>query len=79
MKLGPKALDCLRIAEARELNKWEPLYVAMCSKYSEKIVTRKMLELSRRGYIEYGVSVRTGWLTDKGKLALATGQGIDPT
>lgn len=32
----------------------------------EKVCYRAMERAAKRGYIEYGVSLRTGWLTDKG-------------
>jgi hypothetical protein len=37
----------------------------------EKVCYRAMERASDRGYIEYGVSLRTGWLTDKGKALLS--------
>ena len=33
----------------------------------EKVVFRKMEKLVEQGYLEYGTSLRTAWLTDKGK------------
>jgi len=33
----------------------------------EKVCYRAMERAESRGYIEYGVSLRTGWLTEKGK------------
>lgn len=33
----------------------------------EKVCYRAMERADEHGYIEYGVSLRTGWLTDKGK------------
>lgn len=46
-------------------------YLELAEKYSEKAILRKFDQLSRKGYTEYGVSARTGWLTEKGKIALA--------
>lgn len=80
MKLGQKAIDCLKLAAISPPSsdeRWST-YNALCEKYTPKVVDRKLTELSRRGYIEYGVSVRTGWLTVNGQKALATGEGIDP-
>ena len=37
-----------------------------------KVVEAKFQRFYRRGWIEYGVSLRTGWLTAKGKEALRT-------
>lgn len=36
----------------------------------EKVVFRKMEKLAEQGYLEYGVSLRTAWLTEKGKKYL---------
>jgi hypothetical protein len=33
----------------------------------EKVVYRAMERAYNRGYIEYGVSMRSGWLTEKGQ------------
>lgn len=38
----------------------------------EKVCYRAMERADKRGLIEYGVSLRSGWLTDKGKALLAT-------
>lgn len=67
-----KAIDCLILAQkdAFAFQRWDEWYEEICGRWSEKAVNRKMEELSKRGYIEYGVSARTGWLTDKGKAAL---------
>lgn len=37
---------------------------------AEKVCYRAMERTHRRGYTEYGVSLRTGWLTEKGKAFL---------
>lgn len=39
---------------------------ALCAKWGEKAVWAKLDELERRGYLEGGVSLRTGQLTEKG-------------
>lgn len=36
----------------------------------EKVCYRTMERAFSRGYIEYGVSLRTGWLTEKGEELL---------
>ena len=71
MNLWPKAVDCLRIASTPIGLDRDALYAAACARWSEKAVWRKLEELYARGYIARGVSVRTGWLTDKGKASLA--------
>jgi hypothetical protein len=40
----------------------------------EKVVYRAMERADRRGYIDYGVSLRSGWLTDKGRELVAANQ-----
>lgn len=73
--LSQKSIDCLRIAEAYDQPEtiWNIAYVTACQLYTEKVVLTKMEKLADRGYIEYGVSARTGWLTDKGRSALNGG------
>jgi hypothetical protein len=72
--LSEKAIACLLIAETHKAGNydsvWNECYRIACQRFSEKAVNLKMLELARRGYIDYGVSARTGWLTEKGKAAL---------
>jgi hypothetical protein len=40
----------------------------------EKVCFRAMERADRRGYLEYGVSLRTAWLTDKGKALLTSNE-----
>jgi hypothetical protein len=72
---GKKTIGCLRLAamhdEPHTYVDWEQRYQALCFVYSEKAVLKKMEDLANRDYIDYGVSARTGWLTDKGRAALA--------
>lgn len=73
--LGERAVDCLlHVALNRsslDYAEWEARWDALCGKWGEKAVGAKLGELDRRGYIEYGVSVRMGWLTEKGLAKLA--------
>ena len=41
----------------------------------EKVCYRAMERVERKGYIDYGVSLRSGWLTPKGQAALASAAG----
>lgn len=67
-----KGLICLRIAALPGGSADRTrLYADACRLFSEKAVIRKMERLSDKDYIEYGVSARTGWLTEKGRLTLA--------
>ena len=36
----------------------------------DRLIERRMIHLTDQGYLEYGVSVRTAWLTDKGRAEL---------
>lgn len=71
--LGEKARACLRMAALDPLDdaRWA-LYREASARWSEKAVCRKFEELADRGYLEFGVSARTAWLTAKGRAALAT-------
>lgn len=70
-ELAEKALAVLDIASMSPASvERRDAYRDACAVWSEKAVCAKFDELARRGYIEYGVSARTGWLTDKGKEAL---------
>lgn len=64
-----KMVDCLTLLglHASLRREYEDVIHA---RWGEKVVSRKLEELARRGYIEYGVSTRAGWLTEKGKTAL---------
>ena len=48
------------------------VYEILAKKYGvdEKLIFSKMEKLEDEGYLEYGVSLRTAWLTEKGKLEL---------
>lgn len=74
--LQPKALNCLLLASMTPgSEERDALYELICGWYSERAVCAKMEELVRRGYLECGVSARTGWLTEKGKAALLEADG----
>ncbi len=69
--LGEKSIACLRFSEALCIpEQRRKLYDLACKKYSENAVIRKCEDLCARGYMEFGVSPRTGWLTDKGRESL---------
>lgn len=71
-RLGEKAMVCLRIAELPIGSAAREEAMARASvQFSAKAVYTKMNELVDRGYLEYGVSVRGCWLTDKGREALS--------
>jgi hypothetical protein len=66
MILGPKSLDCLRLAALHAnyaggtWDPWQTHYEAICKRYSAKAVHRKMEELTRRGYIIIGPDPKLG-------------------
>lgn len=47
--------------------------VALMTGAPEMVVFRAFERAAARGLLEYGVSLRTAWLTDKGKALLASG------
>jgi hypothetical protein len=76
-RLGQKALDCLRLAaDHQDLSyaEWQARYDELCKQYSAKAVDAMYESLSSHGYIEYGVSARMGWLTDKGRATVASAE-----
>lgn len=76
--LGEKAIACLAMAALRATDQErERLYAEACARWSEKAVCAKFAELVSRGYMECGVSARTGWLEPKGRDALRRATGID--
>lgn len=42
-------------------------YLMETTKESRKVVQAAMEKAHRKGMVAYGVSLRTGWLTDKGR------------
>jgi hypothetical protein len=68
---------CQAYAKMRELIENDNIPAPMPYDYLQemtgecfKVCYRSMERAYNRGYIEYGVSLRTGWLTDKGKALL---------
>lgn len=49
------------------------------SGYPPKVVDAKFARLARRGLIEAGVSIRTAWLTDRGRALLVSLRGAGTT
>lgn len=75
--IGEKTLDCLVFISLNStiadddsptftFSAWQERYDLLCAKWDEKAVWKKLEQLSDRGYIDYGVSPRMGWLTDEG-------------
>lgn len=50
---------------------WPYEILAQWTGEPEKVCYRAIERASERGLIEYGVSLRTGWLSEKGKALLA--------
>ncbi len=65
---GPKGLAVLELASMQGEDRWKR-YEEACDRFGEAVVIAKFDALAARGYIDYGVSARTGWLTDKGQAA----------
>lgn len=76
MKFSLKDIPTREVLEQQQKwweNKELPFtYEVLGQKYgSEKLVFMKMQKLLREGYLEYGVSLRTAWLTEKGKSVIS--------
>ena len=64
--------------DQRDNSEWPPYpYEALSVETGqpEKVCYRAMERACDRGYIEYGVSLRTGWLTKEGKALLENSRG----
>lgn len=69
--LGHKALTCLDLARrTHDYNGFSEAWDAACEIYHPKQLIKMSQSLVDRGYMECGVSARTGWLTPKGRDAL---------
>lgn len=64
-------LEILSLIGAHEMDRTRPCaYQALYERYPPKKVDAKFEKIYRKGYIECGVSARTGWLTPKGRAKL---------
>lgn len=63
-----KTLDCLKYAAMPVCPERDSFFLAITTKYSEKVVNRKLEELKRRGQVCFGPDGLT--LTDSGKTFL---------
>lgn len=61
------ALVCLAYAMARRSDsKWPDWFLHDWTGQPEKVCIKATEKADRDGYIDYGVSLRSGWLTNKG-------------
>ena len=58
-------------AYADDLNHWPYDILAEATGQPQKVCWRAVERAAKRDLIEYGVSLRTGWLTEKGRQLLA--------
>ena len=59
--------EILSLIDEYEMDRTRPCaYQILYGRYPPKQVDAKFEKIYRKGYIECGVSVRTGWLTGKG-------------
>lgn len=73
-----KSSDLSELELLRLIRDYHDLYpavptpdVALADRFPAKVVMRKMERFDARGYLEWGVSLRTGYLTEKGLARLA--------
>jgi hypothetical protein len=62
--------EAYKISHAIQLDKYPYEILQNTTGQCEKVCYRAMERACSRGYIECGVSLRTGWLTEKGKALL---------
>jgi hypothetical protein len=67
-------IEILSLIEAHMLDHRQPFaYQVLAARgVPGKVVAAKYEKLDRRGFLEVGTSVRTGWLSDKGEAHLAS-------
>jgi hypothetical protein len=63
-------IDVLRFQQEWWEDKRLPYAYERFPNMPQKVVYRKMEKLVVQGFLEYGVSLRTSWLTDKAKKLL---------
>lgn len=63
---------CESVRDCRWFAQWPYQLLAERTGQPEKVCYRAMERACRRGLIEYGVSLRSGWLTEKGQAILRT-------
>lgn len=77
--LGEKSLACLRMARfSFASQERQALYLAACERFSQKAVDKKFEDLVDAGYMECGVTARSGWLTEKGRGAIGISSDSTP-
>jgi len=63
--------EILSLIDEYEMDRTRPCaYQVLYERYPPKQVDAKFEKIYRKGYIECGVSARTGWLTPKGRAKL---------
>ena len=66
-----QVLEAMRDSKATHFTLWPYELLAQRTGQTEKVCYRAMERADAHGLIEYGVSLRTGWLTQKGEALLA--------
>jgi len=79
-RLGPKMTDGLRAYAEMEAERDQPGYALVDERlmrmgYPRNMAYSIMERLSRRGWLDSGVSLRSGWLTEDGKAAARVALG----
>lgn len=55
---------------------WSQTILSFWTGECEKVCIRAMERAARNGFLEYGVSIRTAWLTNEGQLLIGSGGAI---
>ena len=67
----PDLLVCQAYSNYKRIGEWPMTFLKRLTGEPEKVIWRAMERSSERGFINYGVSLAFGWLTDKGEDLIA--------
>jgi hypothetical protein len=71
----PDKAVLLAYQEYRKLNTWPEKLLMQMTGQPYKVCLKAMERASKRGLIDHGVSIQSGWLTEEGKKVLGEGGG----
>lgn len=62
--------EAVKFSKENDFTPWPYEILAKVTGQPEKVCCRAIERACDRGYLDYGVSLRTAWLTDKGESLL---------